>query len=169
MKRLFFALWPSESVRAEIDALNQRIALPNVRHLRPENLHLTLLYLGMVDSATQHAIVDRVDQITAAKFALVLDGLAHWQTPRILCLTVSQQPEAMLNLVQALTAIVKPFPIFLHDRPYRAHVTMVRKAKQPYVLTVSPIYWQASEFVLVESCSTSNGIRYEVLQAWPLQ
>ncbi len=169
MKRLFFALWPSQSVRAEIYALNQRVALSNVRHLRPENLHLTLLYLGMIDAATQQAIVDSVGQITAAKFEFVLDGLAHWQEPRILCLTVSQQPKAMLDLVQALIAIVKPLPIFLHDRPYRAHVTMVRKVKQPYALAVPPIHWQASEFVLVESCSTPNGIRYEILQSWSLQ
>lgn len=169
MKRLFFALWPSQSVRAKIDALNQHIKLPDVRHLKPQNLHLTLLYLGMVDAAIQQAIVSEVDNIAATRFAFTLDGISHWREPRIVCLTVSQQPKPMLDLVQALTAIVKPYPIFLHDRPYRAHVTMVRKARQPYVLQVPHIHWEASEFVLVESCSTPDGIRYEVLQSWPLK
>lgn len=168
MKRLFFALWPSQSVRDEIHAQSQQIKLPHVRHLRPENLHLTLLYLGTIDATMQQAIVASVDKISAQRFAFSLDGLAHWREPRILCLTVNQQPKAMLDLVQSLTAIVKPFPIFLHERPYRAHVTMVRKAKQSYALRVSPICWQASEFVLVESRSTPNGIRYEVLRSWPL-
>ncbi len=168
MKRLFFALWPSRSVRDQIDALNQRIVLPDARHLKPENLHITLLYLGTIEAAVQQAIVAEVDNIVVPSFDFMLNGIAHWCEPRILCLTVSQQPKPMLDLVQALIEIVKPYPIFLHDRPYCAHVTMVRKAKQPYALEVPPIHWEASEFVLVESCSTPDGIRYELVQSWPL-
>lgn len=156
-------------MRDQIHAINQRITLPNVRHLKPENLHLTLLYLGLIEAGMQESIVNKASQIKVVPFAFQLDSIAHWHVPRILCLTVSKQPRAMLDLVQSLVNLVRPYPIFLHDRPYRAHVTMVRKVKQPYVLNILPIGWQASEFVLVESCSTPEGIRYEVLQSWPLQ
>ncbi len=169
MQRLFFALWPSESLRESIDQLNQSIHMDGVRKLKPQNLHLTLLYLGVLAPEIQANITSQVDRLMNQQFKFELDGLAYWQAPRILCLTVNQQPCAMHQLVDQLVEIVKEFPIYLHDRPYRAHVTLMRKAKQHYDMQFSSIAWQANSFVLVASESTPTGIKYTVLQEWALQ
>lgn len=169
MKRLFFALWPDKKTRKQIDAVNQQIDLPSVRKLRPANLHNTLLYLGNLDAKSQKAIVEEASKIQVPAFTFALDGLQYWKTPKVLCLTTSQHPPAMLALVNQLVAIAEDYPmIYLHDRPYQAHVTLMRKAKSGYPLAVATITWQAKDFVLVESVSTPKGIRYDILERWPL-
>jgi 2'-5' RNA ligase len=168
VKRLFFALWPDDATRQHIDVENQRIPLTGVRKLKPSNLHVTLVFLGNVDAAMTAAMVERVSLIQAKAFSFQLDGIEHWHTPKTLCLTVSQQPQALHDLVEQLVTIVADYPIHQHDRPYRAHVTLMRKAKSEYPLTFNPIEWQARDFVLVESRSTEQGIQYDVLARWPL-
>lgn len=168
MKRLFFALWPSETTRQKMVAVNDRVELVGVRKLKPANLHLTLLYLGTISSKQQASLVAQVDNLCLRAFAFELDGLAYWQGPKILCLTVMQQPSAMLTLVDSLTEIARGYPIFLHDRPFQGHVTLMRKVRSGVDLTYTPIHWQADTFVLVESCSTAQGIQYTVLKEWLL-
>lgn len=168
MKRLFFALWPDEFTRQRIDAENQRISQTGVRKLKPSNLHVTLVFLGNVNVEMTAAMVERVARIQASDFSFKLDGIEHWHKPKTLCLTVSQQPKALHDLVEQLATIVADYPIHQHDRPYRAHVTLMRKAKSEYPLTYQPIAWYAHDFVLVESTSTEHGIQYDVLARWPL-
>ena len=50
-KRLFFALWPEDSTRAELTAAMRRLQ-PEVtaRWVMPENLHMTLAFLGDVET-----------------------------------------------------------------------------------------------------------------------
>ena len=169
MKRLFFSLWPDKQTRKQIDAVNQQIVLPGVRKLRSANLHNTLLYLGNLDTKTQKAIVAKAGKIQSQAFTFQLDSLQYWKTPKVLCLTASQHPPAILALVNQLVAVAQDYPmIHLHDRPYQAHVTLMRKAKAGYALTIEPITWQVKEFVLVESVSTLKGIRYDILERWPL-
>ncbi len=169
LKRLFFALWPSAEVRDEIAALNQQLRVEGVRKLRPSNLHMTLLYLGNIDAAMQQKIISKVTQIACAPFSFQLDGMDFWKTPKVICLTVTQQPKPLLDLAHQLRGICQHYPIHLHDRPYQGHVTLMRKAKQAYALDFTPIQWQAKSFVLVESISTEQGIRYEILRRWPLR
>ncbi len=168
MKRLFFALWPEAEVREKIDALNRQVELAGVRKLKPQNLHMTLLYLGNINTAMQKEIILKVAQINSRLFDFQLDAIAYWKTPSVICLIVSQQPKPLLALVNQLVEICKEFPIHMHDRPYQAHVTLMRKAKQAYPLNYAPIHWSAKDFVLVESISTPTGIRYEILERWPL-
>ncbi|WP_221896434.1 2'-5' RNA ligase family protein [Bathymodiolus japonicus methanotrophic gill symbiont] len=50
MKRLFFALWPSEQTRKQIDNFNQSLKLDGLRKVSSANLHITLLFLGNTDA-----------------------------------------------------------------------------------------------------------------------
>lgn len=169
MKRLFFALWPDTITRQKLDKVNENIDLVGARKLKPGNLHVTLVFLGSVEGNVLDNIVQKVEQINGTSFTFQLDGIEHWHSPKTLCLTAGQQPQALHHLVNALVDIVKQYPIFLHDRPYRAHVTLMRKAKFGYELMFEPITWIAKQFVLVESISTPAGIVYEILESWPLE
>lgn len=168
MKRLFFALWPDQKTRSEIDRLNQTIKLDTIRHLKPENLHVTLLFLGNVSDEIAALVQQRAQHIKAQPFSFYFDGIDFWQRPRVLCLTASQQPPELYDLVTQLTDMVADLPLSLIDRPYRAHITLARKAKTSYALEYEPVKWQAEEFVLVESRSDKQGVHYDVLARWPL-
>lgn len=168
MKRLFFALWPDALTRQKLDAINARIELKGVRKLKPSNLHITLVFLGNIEDRMLADIAEQAGHIQVPNFTFQLDGIEHWREPKTICLTVNQPPQALHKLVGSLVDIVKQYPIHLHERLYRAHVTLMRKAKADYSLAFEPVLWKAKGFVLVESISTPNGIVYEVLERWPL-
>ena len=65
MKRLFFALWPDNNSRQQIAQINQQITFPNMRKLIPDNLHITLVFLGNVDDAIATAVQQRAGDIIA--------------------------------------------------------------------------------------------------------
>jgi 2'-5' RNA ligase len=168
MKRLFFALWPDDASRHQVDLLNQSLPVDG-RKLVSQNLHVTLVFLGNVDDELVVDIIEAASQIQADPVSLTFDALAHWKKPKILCLTCSKQTTPVYRLVNQLTRMLKSFPVRLETRPYRAHITMVRKAKVLPEIQLSPISMQFDRFVLVESVSTDKGVRYDVLASWPLQ
>jgi 2'-5' RNA ligase len=54
----------------------------------------------------------------------------------------------------------------LEDRPFAAHVTLLRKAKRPAAFpALPPVQWPVGEFSLVES---AHG-RYRVLETFQLR
>jgi 2'-5' RNA ligase len=169
MKRLFFALWPDEQTRAEIDAINQSIEQPG-RRLVPENLHVTLVFLGNVDDATADAVRREAADIQGHPIRLQFDELDFWQRPRVLCLTCRRQPKPLYTLVNALSRMVEAYPVSLVERRhYRAHITLARKAQKRPRIRFQPINFCADHFVLVESVSTGQGVKYQVLEKWPLR
>lgn len=167
MKRLFFAIWPDDQSRQQIHALNRAIEQPG-RKLIPDNLHITLVFLGNVDDSVANAVQQRAATIQAKAFTLTFDELDYWRRPRVLCLTCRRQPEAVYKLVNALTEMVEAFPLKLDKRAYRAHITLARKAQQRPDIVFEPVQVKASRFALVESVSTERGVRYYVLESWPL-
>jgi 2'-5' RNA ligase len=168
MKRLFFALWPDDRTRAQIDALNQSIEAAG-RKLVPENLHITLVFLGNVEDDIANAVQRAAAAIQASPITLQFDELDYWRRPRVLCLTCHRQPKNLYSLVNSLTKMLDPYPIKLDQRPYRAHITLARKAQQRPAKSFKPITVHADDFALVESVSTEQGVRYEVLEKWPLK
>lgn len=168
MKRLFFALWPDDTTRAEVAKLNQQLDVAG-RKLIAENLHVTLVFLGNVEDNVAQAVERLAADIQAAPLELVFDELDYWKRPRVICLTCRRQSEAVYDLVNQLSRMVSVYPIRLEQRPFRAHMTLVRKAQQRPSLLFEPIRLKAQDFALVQSVSTDDGVRYQVLARWPLK
>jgi len=168
VKRLFFALWPDETTRAEIDRLNQLLICQRLKKTRADNLHVTLVFMGNVDDATAQAIRWCIPDITAEPITLVFDQLSAWSNANVLCLTTRHTPRQLSDLVEQLKTVIVQQGVKLDDRPYTPHVTLARKAQANPTIRLESICWPASSFVLVESVSTSRGVDYQVLESWPL-
>lgn len=167
MKRLFFALWPDAASRSQIDQLNQTLDQPG-RKLVAENLHITLVFLGNVSDEIAAAVQQQAGTISARPFSLTFDEIDYWRRPKVLCMTCQRQPKPLYQLVNALTRMVEAFPLKPDKRAFRAHITLMRKAKSRPKCDFEPIAIDADSFVLVQSVSTENGVRYDVLARWPL-
>lgn len=167
MKRLFFALWPDDSTRQQVDRLNHQLDGAG-RKLIPQNLHVTLVFLGNVEDEIAEAVERQAADIDAAPLELVFDELDYWKRPRVICLTCRRQPDSVYDLVNKLTRMISAFPVRLDQRPFRAHITLARKAQQRPDFDFEPIRLKAYDFALVQSVSTENGVRYHVLASWPL-
>lgn len=165
MKRLFFALWPDADTRRQCHQLC--LSLGDFgKPVAANNLHVTLVFLGSIDAAVQSAITQAADALPVQPMQLRFDRLSYWKKPAVVCLCATQTDPAVSNLAAHLTQRAAQQGIALDQRPYRPHVTLVRKAKNLPPATVEPIVWRAQGFCLLESVSTPLGVKYQVLERW---
>ena len=165
--RLFFALWPDDQTRQELERLNRSIEAKGFRPVQLHNLHVTLVFLGQVDTDSELLLKDSVRSISANPFVLTFDRLSYWSKPRVLCLTCSQIAEEVELLVAALNKEVGLCSLQTDTRPYQPHITLARHAQYLPDINFEPILWRAGSFCLVESCSEPGGVNYIVRQQWP--
>lgn len=169
-QRLFFALWPDAGVRAALAAVGRAHALHNGRAVAAANLHMTLAFVGSVDAARRECLEAAAATVVAPALSVCFDRLGFWPRPRILWAGASAAPAALGALVEALTAALVPCGHKPDPRPFRAHVTLARKAlRAPAVERIMPVVWPADAFCLVESVSGPAGSEYRVLRRWPLR
>jgi len=165
--RLFFALWPDDQTRQKLVRLNKSIEIKGFRPVQPQNVHVTLVFLGNVDAASELLVKHSVTGISAKPFTWTFDRLSYWSRPKVLCLTCSQLPDEVEKLVTALNREVASCGLQTDTRPYKPHITLARHAKYLPDINLEPIVWRAESFCLVESCSEPGGVSYKVRQQWP--
>lgn len=167
MKRLFFALWPDAEVRKRCLELMRMLAGGEARAVAPGNLHVTLNFMGSVDSVTEAALMEAADRLVVGKMALRFDRLEFWRKPGIVCLTSSEPEPSVAALATELSVISAGFGIAGDNRPFTPHVTLVRKVRRPRQPAFDPIIWTADAFCLVESRTLPEGVDYRVIKSWP--
>ena len=169
-RRLFFALWPDAALREEAAGrVATLVATAGGRPQRPDQLHLTLVFLGQVAEDRVASVRSVGAEATGAPVTVTLDRLEHWRKPQVLCLTASEVPPPLVVLVEEIRASLVAAELPSETRPYRPHLTLARKVTRfdPRP-EVEPLLWRADAVTLVESRSDARGSRYEPLASWPL-
>lgn len=136
--------------------------------MRSSNLHVTLVFLGNIDSCKQSAITQAAAKIVIRPMSLLFNRLSYWKKPAVVCLLAEQVDPAVSSLVSQLSMSARQLGIELDERPYKPHVTLLRKAKSQVDIDFNPIHWHADSFCLVESCSTPTGVEYRVIERWAI-
>jgi 2'-5' RNA ligase len=170
-RRLFFALWPSDELRAQVEA----IALPVVRAsggrpIPPRNFHVTLLFLGEIPAEKFPAIQQAAMSLAGSPaFQLEFDSIESWGR-KVLCLTSSAPPAAAIDLAERLRASLRSQLKQVDERPYSPHVTLARDLPRGRpIQKIEPLLQKVNDYVLVESVRDAHGSHYSVLERWPLQ
>lgn len=169
MRRVFFALWPDDTTRTEVSQLSERLEQPGLRKLKPTNLHVTLAFLGNVEEAVIQTLRQRARGLKSSPVTLQFDEIDYWPKPRIVCLTCQKQPSSLYQLINALNHLIQDLPVHRESRPFRAHMTLARKAQYRPDICFTPISMQAKKFALVESVSLTSGVEYRLIESWDLQ
>jgi RNA 2',3'-cyclic 3'-phosphodiesterase len=87
----------------------------------------------------------------------------------VLWLGASTVPPALRRLQILLQQGIARTGMELDDRPFKPHMTLVRKVSPaPRLPTLQPIDWPIEQFALVESVTRSAGAVYRVLRLWEL-
>jgi 2'-5' RNA ligase len=186
-RRLFFALWPDESLRqAMARATREATRASGGRPVRTENLHLTLAFVGSVPESRlpELAAIGRQaagpSPALLASLDLTFDHLAHWRAAQLLCALPAKPPAAVSALAGRLEeGLTKGgFAPDLESscsvernlrRPFRPHVTLVRKVlRPPAAMETDLVTWRFADFVLVDSETLPEGPVYSVLERFPL-
>ncbi len=167
--RLFFALWPDPPLRDALDhALRHHLPTHAGRRIPSENLHITLVFLGTVPESRLPCIEQAGAGVHAAPFTLTLDRIAWWRQSRVLWLGPAETPPALATLVAELRAGLAVCDIVLEPRPFRAHMTLMRKvSRRPPVLQIESLSWQPGGLALIESLPVAGGVCYQRRAYWP--
>ncbi|GAB4513022.1 MAG: hypothetical protein Tsb0026_17330 [Sulfuricaulis sp.] len=135
----------------------------------PENIHLTLTFLGSVDASFRECAEQTAAAIRARPFTLMLEQMGFWPKTGILWVGPRQTPPSLLHLVQDLNAGLAGCGYEAEKRPYAAHLTLARKVRpHQHIHSIESRAWEINQFHLVQSHMHADGARYEILRSWQL-
>lgn len=169
--RLFFALWPTDEFRAEIQVSTLAIAQASGgRLIPPRNYHVTLLFLGDVPAESVGAVQQAGTLLAGSPtFKLNFDGVESWGR-KVLCLTTSTPPSAAIDLARRLRSNLGGDLQRPDEHEFRPHITLARDlARASAIHKVKTLCQEVTGFALVESVRDGSGSQYSLLARWPLQ
>ena len=170
MPRLFYALWPTNEVRAELTALREPVVRDYAgRPIRADTLHMSMLFMGDRPELHVPTLLACGDRVRASAFTLNIDGRCHFPHANVAWLGCTNPPDALNDLWAALRREVDPeFPDYPRDE-YRPHITVARDCLHfPSPCAVPAVQWRVEDFVLIDSTLTPGGPVYRVLRHWQL-
>jgi 2'-5' RNA ligase len=169
-QRLFFALWPDSRVRENLEGYFPLLRGCGGRKVPPQNLHITLAFLGSVDANTRDCLIAAADEIELPSFAMQLDQLGFWRRPQVVWLGSEELPPELADLVGALKKAMLTCGLEPESRPFRIHLTLMRKAHRgPREQNIPRLDWPVEHFALVASETRPEGASYQVLKSWELE
>ncbi|MBV9061000.1 MAG: RNA 2',3'-cyclic phosphodiesterase [Pseudonocardiales bacterium] len=179
--RLFVALTPpdevTEALRVTTAALRE--LAPKLRWTRPEQWHVTLVFLGEVDDGLVGELSRRLERAATRHppLSLSLGGGGRFGN-RVLWTQVQGDRDNLRRLAGSAAAAARRSRLPVEDRPYRPHVTLARAPGQadlrPLVQRLAcwegpP--WVAGQLHLVRShlgAAPDGSALHEPIAGWPL-
>jgi len=167
-RRLFFALWPDEALRGELQAaFGEAAAAAGGRPVPALNLHVTLEFLGSVAESRQGELAALGARLELPAAKLVLDSVDWWPRPALLAAGSRTPTPALIDLQATLRRQLAGAGFRVDARAYRPHVTLARQVtRQPPPASFAPVSWPIRELALVESLPGADGSRYRPLAQW---
>jgi 2'-5' RNA ligase len=179
--RAFIALPLEPVLAAEIKKVQQRLNAPGgaVRWISPEQLHLTLQFLGNVDTGRLDDLAAALRRACActAPFRLALEGAGcfpNTKSPRVVWIGIQGDLEPLRKLQEQIAQETTHFGDHGDQRAFQPHLTIGRvkasglegrKAGQAIELATVPKLgdWTVHLVLLVRSELASDGSRYTTL------
>jgi 2'-5' RNA ligase len=179
--RTFIAIDVSPFARDRLVGVQQQLSAlaDDVKWVEPDNLHLTLIFLGEVD---ERDVVDVCRAVTkscadVAPFAFTLEGLGAFPTvrrPRTLIAKISEGHEAVRSLQKAIEPALLDLGCYRREeRPFTPHVTIGRvkrdgSAEQLSVALLKFAAWSGGqtpvkEVLVLSSNLGPDGPKYSLL------
>jgi 2'-5' RNA ligase len=145
--RLFIAIDLDDAARAAIAEEQRRLkaAIGRIRApikwVRPEQMHLTLVFLGEVAETRAPGIADAISQpIAQPPFDLAFGGIGVFPprgAPNVLWIGAAAGHAASIELQRQIALRVEHLGIELEPRPFHPHLTLARfRDSRPHDRTV---------------------------------
>lgn len=177
-KRLFIAIDPPGPVREQLALLC--CGLPDARWTSPEQLHLTLCFVGEVDGSLFLDIREALAGISGAPFTLCVRGVGFFPPrgqPRIIWAGI-ERCDPLMTLQRKIVTRLFQMGIEPENRKYSPHITLARlqhtpAAKVGKYLAVNGMFssgpFTVEEFSLYLSVLGRMGATHHVEQTYALR
>ena len=129
--RLFIAIDLPERLKDELAIIS--FGLPQARRIPPEQLHLTLRFIGEVDGALFGDIKSGLKSVIGSPFPLTLNGLGCFpprRDPQVLWVGIESAVE-LLELRKKVDSCLFKLGISPEQRKFSPHITLARTRKTP--------------------------------------
>ena len=186
--RLFVAIELEEHALHEITVVQKRLAPKAsesdavLRWMKPDQMHLTVAFIGSVDPERTAKIVAAGEPpIAIAPFGISFGGVGVFPprgAPRVLWLGVEAGAETLVRVQQVVAGRLASAGVELEARPFHPHVTLARwkesrsadgRRIQDANIGSSPIHTNVDAVTLFESRPGPGGSVYTPLARTPLQ
>lgn len=184
--RVFIAVEISEEVREALRRLQDTLkrAPARVGWVAPENVHLTLAFLGDVFRAALPGFEAALDAVAldAAPFRFEASGAGYFgsaRSPRVLWVGVSDESGGLGRLQERVATAARGLGLKVEDRPFKPHLTLgrVRSPQGAHELTSlmasaknTGCGWvDVQRLLLMQSHLEHQGVRYSILHASALK
>ncbi|MDH4321075.1 MAG: RNA 2',3'-cyclic phosphodiesterase [Desulfobulbaceae bacterium] len=177
MQRLFVAIDLPEPVKEQLAGIC--CGLPSARWVKPEQLHLTLRFIGEVDGALFREIREALTGINLPPFAMRLKGVGCFpprKAPRVLWVGIEAN-DPLGHLRNRIEAALVHLGLEPEHRKFAPHITIARLQETPLTrltnfLAGNALFttdaWAVEEFHLYESTLSAKGAIHTIEASYPL-
>ncbi len=168
-RRLFFCLWPDDETRSAIvHATRKVVRACGGRPVPPENLHMTLAFLGKASPDVFEALSQICIDVEAPG-SIHIARFGYWPGPRVLWAGPEMPHPALDQLAGAIWSYAESLGLRRETRPLLPHVTLARKAQHlPAAIPPLEVVWPVRDFALVESVPGQRPV-YRILARYDLE
>ena len=132
MKRIFIAVKvnPEETFLKMISSFKSALFTENIKWINPENIHITLAFLGDTEEKLLKDISSMLDKVcgNSGNFELTIRGTGVFRNindPRIIWTNIDHS-EILLKLAEKILSGLTEMSIRLEDKPFKPHITIGR-------------------------------------------
>lgn len=179
--RCFIALEPPEAVAKCLQTrLRELNSNPQVKWVSPQNLHVTMLFLGDTDASLIPdiaAVVERhADEFPTPKLSLRGLELFPSREPRLVWASLKSEDDAIFGLHKALLKDIRALGCSPDPKPLKLHITLGRtKTTLPVWLeesvlksSVDSMLYDYSRLTIYRSVLRPEGPTYHILHQFEL-
>ena len=184
--RLFVALEIPPAVSENLTAIRENFSSfgLKLRWVPPENLHVTLKFIGSVPAEKLEAIIDALRRVRADK-SVKLDFIGHGGTAAGVYWAAIEPCPALEKLAADIDRCLEPLGIAKENRAFHPHVTVARFKDRGILKKINDLTHEnaihgdrrylecefgsmtPTEFHLIESKTLPTGPIYSKLQSFP--
>ena len=177
--RLFIAIDLPEAITERLSTMS--CGLPGARWVQPEQMHLTLRFIGEVDGTMFKDIQDSLAGIRFESFAIQLQDVGFFpprKKPKVVWAGLGEEGrEQLIRLRNHIESAMVELGLEPEGRKYAPHITLARLHNTPanrvgrfleqHSMFFMPSF-RVNGFTLYSSVLNERGARHYIEQVYPL-
>ena len=181
-KRVFIGIPIGHKIKSILPSLKSTVHSSTniIKWIPPENIHLTLSFLGNISDKDIPNIVQSLENcITSKYFKIKIESTGVFPSanfPKILWIGIGKGADELTLLQKEIERSVRKFKEISKKEKFKPHITIARIRRSrlkidvlPFLNTVySPIELDINSICLYESILLPKGAQYTVLTEFPL-